>query len=167
MKKLSTGSLAAVAAAPQNESVVGALVAGLKHARLAERLDPLVVAVGAAPAVADLAERAARATSVIIAASMSPACSIARLDQIGADRVHRRDVAHQVARHVEVVDRHVAEQAARDLDVGDRRRAGVARGDDHLLELADLTRPDALAQRLERGIEAAVEADHDGRRRAP
>ena len=46
MKKLRTGSLASVAAAPQNETRGRPLVADLEHAVLAERLDPLVVAVG-------------------------------------------------------------------------------------------------------------------------
>ena len=49
------------------------------------------------------------------------------------------------------------------VDVGDRRRPGVARGNRDDFESADRALGDALAQRGEIGIEAAIEADHQRR----
>ena len=49
------------------------------------------------------------------------------------------------------------------FDIGRRAAAGIAAGDHHLLDLADLAGVDAVAHRLERRVEATVEADHDRR----
>jgi hypothetical protein len=60
-------------------------------------------------------------------------------------------------------DRDGGEEASRALDVAGRRGGRVAAGDDRQLQLADLALVQPLAPGPERGIEAAIEADHDPR----
>src|SRR4051794_20825299 len=136
-------------------------VLGLKHALLAEGFDPLVIAVAAAPAVVDVNQSAGSGPQgdhrgVDIANFLDT-----WIDQVAAHGLDLDDVTGQITRHVEVVDGHVAEQATGAFDVLGRRRGGVAAGDDDLLQLAQFSTLDAVAQRLEGGVEAAVEADHD------
>ena len=98
------------------------------------------------------------------AVSMSPASPIALIDQ---RRPHGADRDQLLAEHkpgdVEIVDHHVAEEAARPGDIGKGRGPGIARGDRNDFERADRPLGDALAQRGEIGVEAAVEADHQRR----
>jgi hypothetical protein len=73
----------------------------------------------------------------------------------------RRFLGQEEARQVEVVDHHVPEQAAGDPDVVQRRRRGVAAGDYHLFDPADLARLHRVPQCLVGGVVAPVEADLD------
>ena len=77
--------------------------------------------------------------------------------------MHLRDVARQIARHVEIVNAHVAHEAARGLDIGRRGRRGIAAGDDCQLQSADFSALQPLTQCPEGGIEPPVEADHHPR----
>ena len=136
MKKFRTGSRASVHLGSPGFHGRRTAVLGLEHALLAEGFDPLVVAVTAAAAVVDVDQSAGGGPhddhrGVDIAHFLD-----GRVDQVAAHGLNLDDVAGQIARHVEVVDRHVAEQPAGALDVLGRRRGGVAAGDDDLLQLA-------------------------------
>jgi hypothetical protein len=113
-------------------------------------LDPLVIAIGRAAGVRDLAD-APRRCGQEHRRRIHIACHPdGRIDQRGAHSVQAHELlAHQEARHVEIVDHHVPEQPARPLDIGDRRRRGIAGGDGHKLHRADIARRDAGAQRGE------------------
>ena len=76
--------------------------------------------------------------------------------------MHLDDVAQEEAGHVEVVDGHVAEDAAGNLHVLSRGSGGVARDDEQVLQIADLSLVELSVNRGEGGIEAAVETEHDG-----
>ena len=126
-------------------------VAGADHALRAVHLDALVVAIGGAAGIGDLArscpgglQHHGRRVDVAGLADR-------RIDQRGADRVHldRLVAEQQEAGHVEIVDHHVAEQAARACDVAHRRRAGIARQDGDEFDLADLAVGEPLLQGCE------------------
>ena len=68
--------------------------------------------------------------------------------------------AHEEPCHVEVVDHHVPEQAAGPFDVRHRRRGRIARGDLHEFDGSDAAAVDLVAQTPERGVEPAIESDH-------
>ncbi len=142
------------------DATVARRVVGHRHAPGAERLDALVVAVGALPAVVDHGEAAVRMTEhdhrgVDVAG--------------GADRLVDPDVAtgenldHLTAGdepgHVEVVDRHVEEQPAGAFDVGDRRRGRVAARDPHHVQPPELPGRDCVAYGPVSRVEAPVEPD--------
>ena len=83
-----------------------------------------------------------------------------RVNQHRARRIDLGDLAaHQVAGHVEVVDRHVQKEAARDFNVFERRRGRVAAGDAQQVRRAHLARRHHRAHAAEVGVEAAVEPD--------
>ena len=138
-------------------------VVRLDHALAAQQLDPLVVAV----------DRGARAVDVAHLPVRAAQDDHGRVDlvQLGAQfRVDQRAgdgedllrlVVQHVARQVEVVDGHVAQQAAGRLEVGPRRNFRIARGDDHLVQVADLAGLHGRPRGAVAGIEAAVEADLD------
>jgi hypothetical protein len=90
----------------------GGLVADAEHACGTERLQPLVIAERAAPAVDDLAERTVGGPQQDHGRVDVPGLGDERLDQVRGHGLHLDDVAQKEARHVEVVDRHVPEQAA-------------------------------------------------------
>jgi hypothetical protein len=71
-------------------------------------------------------------------------------------------LAHQKARHVEIMDHHIPKQPARAFDIRDRRRGRIARGDDHQFHRANIAPPDARAQGGEIGVKPAVEPCHEG-----
>ena len=84
------------------------------------------------------------------------------LVEVLAEGVHLDDVAQEEAGHVEVVDGHVAEDAAGDLHVLSRGSGGVARDDEQVLQVADCALFELSVNCGEGGVEAAVEAEHDG-----
>ena len=137
------------------------LVVRAQQAAAAVDLDALVVAVGGAARVGDLRELAALGLQRDDGGVDVAGLADRRVDQArGHGGDFDRLLAQQEARHVEIVDHHVAEQAAGARDVGDRRRPRIARQDGDDLRLAHFARRQALLQRREAGVEAAVEADH-------
>jgi hypothetical protein len=83
---------------------------------------------------------------------------------LAGQRVDLHDLAQEIARDVEVVDGHVAEHAARDREVRRGGRLRVATGHAERADRPDLAALHALVDLAERGIEAAVEAEHHERR---
>ena len=76
--------------------------------------------------------------------------------------MHLDDVAQEEAGHVEVVDGHVAEDAAGNLHVLGWGSGGVARDDEQVLQIANLSLFKLGVNRGEGRVEAAVEAEHNG-----
>lgn len=141
----------------------GADVLGEQGAVAARGLQALVIAGGAVAVVDDRGHRAGGGLEgddggVEVAGGLDV------LVEVLAHGVDLDDVAQEEAGHVEVVDRHVAEDAARDLDVLHRRGGGVAADDGQLLQGADAAVGHGRVDRGEGGVEAAVEAEHDGGR---
>jgi hypothetical protein len=87
--------------------------------------------------------------------------------RVGEGRHLDRLLAQHEPGEVEIVDGHVAQEAARHLHVADRRNLGVAAGDDHLAQIADLAGADRLLDRVEGWIVAPVEADLDRHAQGP
>ena len=74
--------------------------------------------------------------------------------------------AEHEAGHVEVMDRHVPKDAAQFPQIADGRQAGIARGDRHLVQVADQPVADSLLHGAMARIEPAHEAEHDRHGRA-
>ena len=140
------------------------MIADAQHAALSEQLHALVVAIGAAARIVDVDQHPGRRPQRHHRGIDVAGASDRRIDQRIAEGGHRDDLAGDEARDVEIMDGHVAEQAAGHRDVAERRRRRVAAGDDQLFEPADLALLRAPPQSSDRRIEAALEADHDGRR---
>ena len=148
------------------------VVARDQHALVAERLDPLVVAVHRAKARIDVHERAARHRQhhhrrVGVAVRILLRVEHARGARDDLDRLVGQEPAH----HVEVVDHRVVEDAVRHRrDVVGRRDLRIAARQHQHLRPADLAGADRVEQRAMAGIEAPVEGDEErtsGRLAAP
>ncbi len=133
-----------------------------RHARAAEDLDPLVVAVHRLAAVVDRRDGPVRMREhddgrVDVASGADGGIDQHRSP--GEDLDYRR-TDHE-ARHVEVMDRHVDEDAAAVVDVPGRRERRVPARDARQLHLPDLAGLDGRAHRPMSGVEPPVEADHE------
>mmetsp|Transcript_16506 Transcript_16506/g.49926 ORF Transcript_16506/g.49926 Transcript_16506/m.49926 type:complete len:401 (-) Transcript_16506:308-1510(-) len=143
---------------------VGVHVVGLDHLIGAQDLDALVVAVGSLAAHVDDGLLAARVAHDDVGGVVGFRArefgdflvDVARAGREDFDRLR----AHQVPRHVQIVDGHVLEDAAASFDVFERRRRGVARAqldDDRSPEFA---RDDRLLDAREVRVEAALQSRH-------
>mmetsp|Transcript_38065 Transcript_38065/g.127390 ORF Transcript_38065/g.127390 Transcript_38065/m.127390 type:complete len:385 (+) Transcript_38065:183-1337(+) len=150
--------------AREDASRVGVHVVGHHHRRRAERLCALVVAVrrlaadvdGGRPPLAVLDDDGGRVVRLRAGQIGDLLVDHARAGRKDLERV----LAHQEARHVEVVDRHVLEDAAAALHVLLRRRGRVARREPNLDGRADLAVHDGALDAHEVGVEAALQRDH-------
>ena len=128
----------------------------------AEGFDTLVVAVHGTTAVVD-----ERQSAALVHEYDHRGVDVACLGEgsVDAHRSLRRDLDDlapgDIARHVEVVDRHVEEDASRHTDVRGRRRFGIPARDAKDVHVSDRTRGDGLVHRPVPGVEAAVEPDHE------
>jgi hypothetical protein len=137
-------------------------VAGAQHAARAQDFDPLVVAVGGAPAVADLAQGAARRPEGGDRGVDIADLADRRVDQAARAREHfDRLLAKQPARHVEVVDHHVAKQASGYFEIRDGRQSRIAARDCDHLDGADAARAHGVVESAKARVEAPVEADQE------
>ena len=133
----------------------------LQHPLRAEKLDPLVVAVGGAARIADH-----RDAPVPPGHRHGSGIHVSRRPDGRVDEGTRGgehgpgQIAHDEVRQVEVVDHHVPEQPAGDRDVGEGRRRGIEGCDRQEFGLADLPLPERPSQGSEARVEATVEADH-------
>ena len=123
--------------------------------------DPLIVAIGGAAAVRDLAKRAGRRPQGHHRGIDIAGLADRRIDQhAGGGEQLDRFLAHEPARHVEIVDHHVAEQPAGEAHIAERRRCRIAAGYAQEFEPADAAGAQLIGQPRKVRIEAAIEPDH-------
>ena len=130
------------------------------------RLDPLIIAIGGAARIADLAQFAARRAQRHHRGIDIPRRRDPGIHQAGRRGEHLdRLLLQQEPRHIEVMDHHVAEQPAGRRDVGRWRRAGVAADDGEQFEVADFAAVEPPLEAGEMRIETPVEPHHERRAR--
>ena len=137
-------------------------VIGAQHAPGAQGLDALVVAVGGAAAVGDLAECAGGGLERHHGGIDVTDAADRAIDERARRRHYlHRLLAQEPACHVEIVDHHVPEQPAGHLDVVERRRAGVPAGDGEHLQAPDAALAELFLELREIRVEAPVETEHE------